>query len=76
MFSCVLTFEIISLCHRIFFVHFHDGRTSHVDEMMLCDQTQNRLHKISKISGLSHQDHDSLKFEFSIFLFGLRIQLQ
>jgi hypothetical protein len=38
------------------FLDLFDGRTGHKYEMMFWDQSQNRLSKISKNHGLSHQD--------------------
>jgi hypothetical protein len=46
------------------FVDLHDGRTSHEDEIMFWDESQNQFHTIPKIPGLSHQDHE---FSSSIF---------
>jgi hypothetical protein len=42
----------------------HDGTASHEDENIFWDESQNQLHKIPKIPGLSHQDHDFHSLDF------------
>jgi hypothetical protein len=37
------------------------------DKMTFWDQSKNQLHKIPKIPGLSHQDHDRRSFNFHSF---------
>jgi hypothetical protein len=39
-----------------FFVDLHDGRTTHKDELMFWNQSQNRLCKIITNSGQRHKD--------------------
>jgi hypothetical protein len=48
-------------------VHLYNGRSSHGDEIMFWDQSQNQLHKIVKIHGLSHQDHNRRSLNFQYF---------
>jgi hypothetical protein len=62
-----LTFETIASGYQNFFVYLHAARTSHEEEMVFWDQNQNQLPKISKIPGLSHEDHNCRSLSFQSF---------
>jgi hypothetical protein len=56
------------------FADLHDGIERYFDDILFWEQLLIRFHKISKILGLSHQDHDG-RVNISIFPIGIQIAL-